>query len=363
MDWGFIRPKRAGDRSLAYAQAEWTAEYIIDRWGYRAILAMLRGFADGLSQSEVFAEVLETDEAQFNRDFRRWAREQVSRWGFRPDGPPSLARARARVALPGAGPDAHAALAEARLEAGQLDPARASAERALELAEDHPDALAVLARVAIAQDQWDQARDYARRLEQARAASALAARVLAEAALRERQFAQAVGWLEKLKIRRPLDPWSYQQLANIYTGIGQGERALPNLIEINRHNMRDPIWPKQIAEIYRRMGDRVQAETFYRQALWINPYDATVYQTLAASALREGDYDQAVRWAECAVAAGPDAARAHAVLAQVCFHAGRNRDDEATLRRGLAAAERALELDPASQARQIADAIGALLER
>lgn len=361
MDWGFIRPRRAGDRSLAYAQAEWTAEYIIAAGGYGKIIEMLHGFRDGLSQAEVFDQVLGVSEEQFNREFRQWAHQQVRRWGFDPSPAPSMEAANELLTADREDPAGHAALAAARLAANNPAAAAEAAQEALRLDQDNPGAIRVLLRIAIVQEDWDEARRWADRLEQVDPTSALAARVRSQLALQQRRWAEAIVALEQLKARQPLDPWSYEQLAGLYRQLGQAERALPNLVEINRHNMRDPTWPRQIAETYRRMGDSEQAETFYRQVLWINPYDSTVYQTLAAMALRERDYDAAIRHAANATDVAPRVARAWAVLAQVCYFSGQATDDVETLRRGLDAAQRALQLDPASQAGQIKQAIEQLL--
>ncbi len=82
--WGFIRPKRPIDRQMAYAQSFWICTYIEQRYGHEAILKMLAGFKDGLSQSDVFTKVLGKSESEFSEEFYQWTRKQVAGWGYDP---------------------------------------------------------------------------------------------------------------------------------------------------------------------------------------------------------------------------------------------------------------------------------------
>lgn len=353
MDWGFIRPRRSGDRSLAYAQAEWTAEYIIAAHGYETIIRMLEGFRDGLTQAQVFERALGTTEGRFNDDFRAWAVEQVRSWGIDPSPPPELAAARKAVEAAPQDAAAQGRLARAWMARGRRSEADAAARKALALQADAVDALAVLARLAMADRQFAQAAQYAERLAQADPANALAPRILAEAALEQKQYPQAIAALEARKARQPLDGWAYEQLAKLFSQLGQAERALPNLLAINAHNLRDPQIPKQIAEIYRELGQADQAMTFYAQVLQINPYDATVYRTLATLALRRRQYEQAIGYAQAVTQLSGDLAESWADLAAVCYRAGVGADNRDWLSQALQAADKAVELDGSSPAVEI----------
>jgi len=84
LTWGFIRPRRPIDRQLAYAQSFWICTYIEQTYGHDAILKMLDGFRDGLSQDEVFPRVLGKSLSEFSEEFHNWTRKQVAAWGYDP---------------------------------------------------------------------------------------------------------------------------------------------------------------------------------------------------------------------------------------------------------------------------------------
>ena len=262
MDWGFIRPKQRGARSLAYAQAEWTAEYIIATHGYEAIVKMLASFRDGLTQAEVFSKVLGTNEAAFNKAFEKWAKGQVADWGFDLSPPPNLYKAKAASKADPDDADKLATLADAYRVGDFLTQAEMTARKALKLDAENARALKVMMLMQMKAGDEEEAMKWARRLEAADPTNSAAPRMLAEKNLARRRYAPALAALEQLKVRMPLDAWSYQQLAKVYLQLGQDERALPNLIELNRYDMRDPRWPKQIAEIYRTLGRDDEAICF-----------------------------------------------------------------------------------------------------
>lgn len=82
LTWGFIRPKRPTDRTLAYAQSYWVCRYIDETFGHDAILRMLSMYRDGKLQEEVFPATTGQSMSEFEQNFFRWARSQVASWGY-----------------------------------------------------------------------------------------------------------------------------------------------------------------------------------------------------------------------------------------------------------------------------------------
>jgi len=348
LDWAFIRPKRRGDRSLAYAQAEWMMEYIITTQGFGAISKMLDGFNAEMAQAAVFAEVLGVTEAQFDTQFAAWAKGQVVQWGFEPEAPVGLqAAAKAAKDLP-QDAAAQAAHADALARRGQGDQAKTVARKALELDEHNRLALGVLARLLAAEGEHGEAIILAERLESIDHASRVAPAVLAECYLARRDWARAIAALELLKQRTPLSPESYRKLAKLYVQLGQPARALPNLIELHRRTMNKPTYARQIADIYRSMGQDDKAMEYYRQVARIDPYEPSTYKAMAEICKGSGRHTQAVAAARNMTRVQSDSAEAWTYLAIAQYHLGRSSGDRAELVEARQAALKAHELDPAA---------------
>ncbi len=93
LSYGFIRPRRPGDRSLAYAQSAWLYEYLVGRFGSQAPLELMDAYAAGQTQREAFESVLGVDQDDLESAFLSWATEQARAWGLlAPEGMPTAAQ-------------------------------------------------------------------------------------------------------------------------------------------------------------------------------------------------------------------------------------------------------------------------------
>jgi cellulose synthase operon protein C len=69
LDAGFQRPKRAQDVPIAYFQASQVVEFIVDRFGFDAILQMLALYREKARTPDVLRQVLKLSESEFDRAF------------------------------------------------------------------------------------------------------------------------------------------------------------------------------------------------------------------------------------------------------------------------------------------------------
>jgi len=81
---GFIRPRRPGDRSLAYAQSAWLYEFMVERFGSQAPIELMDAYAEGETQREAFTSVLGVDQDDLESEFLTWAGDQARGWGLLP---------------------------------------------------------------------------------------------------------------------------------------------------------------------------------------------------------------------------------------------------------------------------------------
>ena len=70
---------------MAYAESFWVCTYIERTYGHEAILKMLADFKTGGLQEDVFPRVLGRTQDQFFLEFKAWAKQQVSTWGYDTD--------------------------------------------------------------------------------------------------------------------------------------------------------------------------------------------------------------------------------------------------------------------------------------
>ena len=85
LTWGFVRPRKPTDRSLAYAQSWFVCRYIAERWGEEKLQDMLTAFGEGGREAGVFRDVLGIELESFDADFLAWMRPHVESWGRLPE--------------------------------------------------------------------------------------------------------------------------------------------------------------------------------------------------------------------------------------------------------------------------------------
>jgi cellulose synthase operon protein C len=362
MDWSFIRPRKPGERMLAYCQSEWMLDYIIRTRGFETVHRMLAGFRDGKTQAEVFDEVLGMGESQFDEAFAKWAAEQVAAWGFPAEPLPKLAETSKAYKANAEDPNVLARHALALMYAGKGDRAMKVATAALEKNPSQIDALRVLANMQLKKGLLNAAIETANRLEALDPTTQTAPRILARCYLAKKDYPEAIRALHLQQQRSPMDHFSYKQLAKLYIQLGRVRDALPQLIYLHRHTLRDPSYARQAAEIYRTLGEYEAAEKFFREILRINPYESSAYAGLATLLLRQGEFDRARKAAEALTLLEPDSARSWSYLAMVEFRSGQQGGDVARLKQAREAALRSQQLDPAGQGKAILQYVDAAIE-
>jgi tetratricopeptide (TPR) repeat protein len=256
---GFVRPAYPEQVVFSYYQASLVLELIEDRYGLPAVLEMMRGYRRGMTDSEVFREVLGLSPDAFDETFDAYVLE---RWGARIEavtvsspgeveghgifhgaGPADLEALRRRaLENPGSFLD-RLALGKALFEAGRLEEAEGELRTALSLFPEYggPDSpYLYLARIHRDREDLDRA---AQALHQLGALNESLYRVHAEeAALRLEmgQHESAVRALEKVVEIAPFSVEPHGTLAELYGEAGELEgavlerRALLALEPVNR---------------------------------------------------------------------------------------------------------------------------------
>ena len=72
LDAGFQRPRSPEDLPIAYFQASQVCEFIVDRFGFEAILRMLTLYREKAHTSDILRQVLKLDESEFDRVFKEY---------------------------------------------------------------------------------------------------------------------------------------------------------------------------------------------------------------------------------------------------------------------------------------------------
>jgi tetratricopeptide (TPR) repeat protein len=263
---GFVRPKYPQQVGFSYYQASLIAEFIEQEKGFDAILRMLRGYADGRTDREVFRDVLGEDIEAFDKRFDAWFKQRYEK---------------------------QLASVDAPREGGILDRAM-GAMRGGEPPEG--DFMRQLARAneLIGERRNDEAKPY---LERAKAL-----------------FPEYAG---------PGNP--YSGLAGIHMAAGDTAAAMAELDALAAINENDYDANFALARLRNATGNARAAAGALERAIWISPYDKTLHEQLAELYVGLNDAQGLVRARRALVALDPvDRAEALYQLALALQAAGDN---------------------------------------
>ncbi len=327
IDWGFARPKRAEDRSQAYAQSEWMVEYIIERWRYPAILKLLKAFRERQSQPEAFQSVLGISTEQFDADFREWATREAGQWGL-PIRPIRDLEDLA-ASLKDSPDDArlHAELSEAYLLEGEFKLSLESALQALKIDEKEPLAVEVVSRLYVGRSlaeakepdrrEWlSKAEPYILRLSKIAPENPIWMKYKGYLEQADEQWSEAVTEYKAYQQRVPTDPDTYRRMAAIHLRRRQFPQALQQLESLFRLVEDEPAVARQIARLYEQREDWSKAAHWYLQSIYIDPYDVDTHGALADVLMEAGQYDNAEHEYQIVVKLLPDEAMGYEGLAR-----------------------------------------------
>ncbi|MSR41505.1 MAG: hypothetical protein EXS10_06340 [Phycisphaerales bacterium] len=290
INWAFVRPKRAGDREMAYAQGAWMIEFMDVTFGRDALLRLLAQCAKGTKEEDAMRAALGVGREDFLTQFRVWARAEVAAWGMTPT--PSIAQLTRSLTEGDDDAELHASQAEAK----RLNAVVARWHRAIgEASNAHLrfDAVAWPARTGPAVD-----------LDDATLSAFLerfpAHPDLLEAVIRRRigrgldaTDAQTSALLSRYAIARPVDPFPHREFAKALRGSARASDALPHLLEVDRHTEKDPAIAAECARLQGLALDRAGAAASAQRAVRMNPFDPALRELAAKCWIEAGDLQRA----------------------------------------------------------------------
>ena len=310
LKWAFVRPKRPGDRALAYGQGHWMVEFMNERFGESALVRLISLYFDGIRQEQAMARALGVTQEQFFGEFVIWAHDQIESWGFAAR--PTLAQLKDRLRW--ADPDlaeAMRASATARLDAianaliGRIGrPADAWTRKRPFVADRWPALIRPLVQIddETLADYLTEYPDHPDLLELALRRALEADRVPDE---------EVFDLLHRYSAARPADPFPDRRLANLWINSPTPQRAIPHLERLDRHEQKTPVLAAQLARLYRQTGELDQALKKVTRALQINAYHAPRRELAAAIAIEAGELEIARRHIEALTLIEPDRPQHH----------------------------------------------------
>jgi len=300
IDWGFQRPRKGGDRQMAYAQSEWMVEFLIERFGASVVPALLKAFHDGRTQAEAMTAVLKQTPGEFDAAFEKWARAQVDAWALYRVQSRSLDALRAEADAHADDADFQANFARALLEDSEYEDAETAARRSIELKPDHAVANEVMAVLFVGRmlaeadegaraDYMEVARPFIRKLAELRPEHPLSLKFTAYLDHHDQDWREALQTYETYQARYPEDTDVYRRIIAIHWKL-KNEKAARTWMERLAGVASDDVFLRmEIAGAKWQDGDFDGAVAWAQRTLDIDPYNQGAYSLIGEASLKLGN--------------------------------------------------------------------------
>ncbi|MCA9246823.1 MAG: tetratricopeptide repeat protein, partial [Planctomycetales bacterium] len=299
---GFIRPASGDDWTLAYAQAEIYAEYMIERGGDEAIGKMLGAYRDNLPTSKAIERVFGVSQEDFETGYREHFSKLIATLQVDEDEKPLKYSELVRAAA--ADPesvDLAARLAMAQLQRKEFPQAGLVAKRVLAKQPDHQLAAYVRAKLLLTVGDAEKA-----------------IQLLEEALNRDQPQADLVRLLAGLRYKQgKLDAAEELYLL--------GRQAQPHELA----------WARSLATVYLKQGDDAKLARVLGELASADGDNLTLRKKLAQLALAAKDFKMAEQWARECVQIDVREALTHRLLGEAFAGQGRNQQAVAELKTAL----------------------------
>jgi tetratricopeptide (TPR) repeat protein len=294
---GFIRPKEAEDRQLAYCQAQLYARYMLKRFGDDALIKMLMAYRRGLTTDRAIAECFKVEKADFEKGYLAYLDEVLTtiRTRVSEDKPVEFSKLERQLKAKPDDPELNAKMAYEHLARRDYAEARPFADKALKLKPHDPLASYVKARllqsigespesvIAVLEPALDPKRPNERVTE-----------FLARLKMEAGQLDEA----EKLyELARKDDPHHSKWiagLARVHLRQKQMAKLLDDLAMLAANDADDLSVRKGLAERYLAQGDAAAAAKWATECLYIDVYDPAVHVLLADALAAAKKFPEAI---------------------------------------------------------------------
>lgn len=286
----FVRPEKPTDRALAYAQAHWMYEFLLERWGAGAPGELMDAYARGESQVGAVERITGLPAGEFLEQFQEWGRADVEAWGLLAE--PTIEELRFEETmgdpvLRDAAADGLASFARAAADA--LHRGGTAGPWPVELVGVTPELV----------DFW-----YALHPNHP---DVLRLRIEQEKKWNGGEITEAmIPLLEAYAEARPVDDLPRRHLARLLLRSGDPAAAIEHLEWLDVREVYSPAYAVELAKRYAELGEWDKALKKARRATRIAPFDAGHRELLATVAIQAGDLDLAERQLVALIDIEPD---------------------------------------------------------
>ncbi len=280
---GFIRPKEADERQLAYCQAQLYAQYMLERFGPDSLAKMLDAYRRGLTTERAVTACFQVEKADFEAKYLEFLDKVVKTIRTRVDDEKPLKFSELERKLKAAPDDAdlNAKMAYEHLARRDYKEARPFADKALKLKPNHPLASYVKARLLVTIGDEDAALELLKPALDPERPNERVVDLLGTLQLKAGNLDEAERLFELARKDDPYHTKWIASLARVHLRKKDNAKFLADLALIADNDADDLDVRKALAEKHLAAGQPAEAARWATECLYIHVYDPDGHVLLA----------------------------------------------------------------------------------
>lgn len=304
---GFIRPKEADERQLAYCQAQLYAQYMLKRFGSDALIKMLDAYRSGLTTDRAVTSCFKVTKADFESGYLKFVDDVVKtiRTRVSEEQPVSFSKLEAMLAAKPDDPELNARMAYEHFSRRDYKEARPYADKALKLEPNQPLASYVKARLLLSIGEDDSALKVLEPALDPKKPNERVVDLLAELVMKAGRLDEA----ERLyEIARKDDPYHSKWiagLARVHLRQRRLDKFLADLAMLADNDADNLEVRQALAERHLKAGAADLSEKWATDCLYIDVYDPANHVLLADAKQALKKFAEAVKEYETALELKP----------------------------------------------------------
>ncbi len=337
---GFIRPKEAEERQLAYCQAQLYARYMVKRFGPDALIRLLGAYRRGLTTTRAVTETFAVDKADFEAGYLDYLDEVVKSIRTRVDDeePVRFSQLQRQLDSKPDDPDLNARMAYEHFARRDYKAARPFADAALKAKAGHPLASYVKARMFVAIGDSDAALELLKPALDPEKPDERVVDLLAELTMKAGDLDEAERLYELARRDDPLHSKWIAGLARVHLRQKDDSAFLADMALLAENDADDLDVRRVLTERHLKAGDAAAAERWAAECLLIQVLDPVDHVAMADALAAQEKHAPAAEELAVALELKPKApADVQVKLARSLRSLGRLADARAAIDSALAA--------------------------
>jgi len=288
---GFIRPKEAEDRQLAYCQAQLYAQYMLKRFGDDALIKMLNAYRRGLTTDRAIRECFGVEKDDFEKEYLAFLDETLKTIRTRVDEEEEVPFSKLEQQAKQNPEDAelNARMAYELFSRRDLKAARPYADKALKLKENQPLASYVKARLLASIGDDESALKLLQPALDESKPNERVVDLLAQLEMKAGNLPEAERLYELARKDDPSHSKWIAGLARVHLRQADRTKLLGDLTKLAANDSDDLDVRKTLAEYNLKDKSFDEAAHWARECLYIQVYDPAFHVLLADALVGKGD--------------------------------------------------------------------------